>query len=451
MEQRLFDKLLTPVTKTLSRFPRKGRIRFLLVVIIAFTGYKIAGALLSPHEVRKHAESAAAAPEFTTAAAFLSRCQLRLTCCRDTFITGGRTVVACYSLDTALQNGIGRMIKQYRPKYGAAVVMEPINGRILALVSYRNESVPAIGERLYLRSIFPAASIYKTVTAAAAIETARYGSQTRVPVTGRNHTLYKYQIKKSAAPWNERTFEDAFAYSINSAFARIGMYDVGKKTFERYSRQFGFNAAIPFDLAIDSSQVTVPDDTSYAMAELASGFNRGTTLSPIHGALIAAAVSENGRMPVPHIVDSICCINDGRCLYRQTPTVWKNPIGKNTAHELRNMMNRVATLGTCRKAFKVLRNCTWSEDLDYGGKTGSLDVDNLGKIDWFIGFAASKNQPERRLAVAVVTVHGRLWNVHSSYVGAEIFRKYFRPAPGRQLARQNSVPASGPAAGRPKG
>ena len=451
MEQRLFDKLVTPVAKNLRRFPRKGSIRFLLAVIIAFTGYKIAGALLVPHDVRPRAEKAVATPGFATAAEFLSHGQPRLTCCSDTFEADGKTIVACYSIDTAVQNGIDRMLKQYRPKYGAAVVMDPESGRILALVSYRNDNVPDLGGRLYLRSIFPAASIYKTVTAAAAIEMARYNPQTMVPVTGRNHTLYKYQIKRSVDPWNERTFEDAFAFSINPVFARIGMYDVGKKTFERYSRQFGFNTAIPFDLAVDSSRVTIPDDTSYAMAELASGFNRGTTLSPVHGALIAAAVAENGCMPVPHIVDSICCINDGRCLYRQTPAVWRNPMGINTALELRNMMNRVATLGTCRKAFKVLRNCAWSGDLDYGGKTGSLDVDSLGKIDWFIGFAASKNQPGRRLAVAVVTVHGRLWNVHSSYVGAEIFRKYFRPMPVRQLARQEHVPASGPSAGRPGG
>jgi penicillin-binding protein A len=451
MPYRLFTRLTIPLKDILLRIPRKGCKRFLLVVILAFTGYKIAGALLTPAGYPLRGEKITSVPGFETAAAFVSRFQPRLTCCRDTFITDGRTVVACYSLDTAVQNGIDRMIKHYRPNYGAAVVMDPESGRILALVSYRNESVPAIGERLYLRSIFPAASIYKTVTAAAAIETAQYGPQTMVHVTGRNHTLYKFQLKKSSASWNERTFEDAFAYSINPVFARIGMYDVGKKPFERYSRQFGFNEAIPFDLAVDSSRVTVPDDTSYAMAELASGFNRGTTLSPVHGALIAAAVSENGRMPVPHIVDSIYCINDGRCLYRQTPALWKNSMNNNTAHELRNMMNRVAMLGTCRKAFKVLRNCAWSEDLDYGGKTGSLVVDSLGKIDWFIGFAASKNQPGRRLAVAVVTVHGRLWNVHSSFVGAEIFRKYFRPAPVLQLAGQNSVPASGPAACRPGG
>jgi peptidoglycan glycosyltransferase len=427
-------ELLTRARNTLGRIPRKGRIRFLLALVIAFAGYKAAGALLSPSVPHQRAERAGIAPGFATAAEYFSNWQPRLTCDRDTFKAGNRTVVACYSIDTALQNDIRRMLRQYRPKYGAAVVMDPATGRILALVSYRHDSAPAIGGRLYLRDIFPAASIFKTVTAAAAIETARYSSQTMVPVTGRSHTLYKYQLRKSAGPWNERTFEDAFAYSINPVFARIGMYDIGRTTFERYSRQFGFNTAIPFDLELDSSQATVPDDTSYAMAELASGFNRKTTLSPVHGALIAAAVLQDGRMPAPHVVDSVCRLDDGTCLYRMKPALWKTAVTTATARELRSLMNRVAENGTCRKAFKVLRQCGWSTALDYGGKSGSLDVDSLGKIDWFIGFAAGENLPDRRLAVAVVTVHGRFWTVHSSYLGAEIVRKYFRPALNRQAS-----------------
>ena len=56
-----------------------------------------------------------------------------------------------------------------------------------------------------------------------------------VPVTGRNHTLYKSQLKKKIAPWKEIPFEDVYAQSINPAFGRIGMYVVGKKTLEEYN------------------------------------------------------------------------------------------------------------------------------------------------------------------------------------------------------------------------
>jgi len=416
---------------------RKGRIRFCLAIILAVAGFTITTALLASSGGSPAAQHTGASPDFTTAAGLFTQCRPRLTCAVDTLQTGSDSIIAWFSLDTALQNFIRRIMKQYRPRYGAAVVMDPESGRVLALVSYRHDSMPDIGSDLFLRSIFPAASIYKTVTAAAAVENAHYTAQTMVPVTGRNHTLYRFQLKREISPWNKLRVEDAFAFSINPAFARIGMYDVGKKVFEAYSRGFGFNARIPFELACDPSQVCIPDDTSYAMAEFASGFNNRTTLSPLHGALIASAVAENGAMPCPRLIDSICR-TDGQCLFRSHPSVWKKPIQSSTARELRVMMKRAVEAGTCRKAFKVLRRCAWSESIECGGKTGSIDVDSLGKVDWFIGFAADRNAPGRSLATAVVTVHGRQWTVHSSYIGAEIFRRNLRPAPQKQIAKKKA-------------
>ncbi|MGA2508522.1 MAG: penicillin-binding transpeptidase domain-containing protein [Chitinispirillaceae bacterium] len=463
----MFSRLVPSVKKALFYFPRKGRIRFFLALLIAAAGFKIAGALLAPTEggpaAGQHIAAVGAVNgggnksesitlDFKGAAGLLAQCRPRLTFDRDTFQTGGDSVVVCYSLDTALQDFVNRMLKQYRPKYGAAVILNPRSGRVLALVSYRRDSMPDIGSRLFAQSIFPAASIFKTVTAAAAIETARYSTRTEVPVTGRNHTLYRFQIRKTISPWSELTFEDAYAFSINSAFARIGMYAVGRETLEEYSRKFGFNTAIPFDLAIDTSKVVVPDDTSYAMAELASGYNRKTTLSPLHGALIAGTIAAEGNMPFPRLIDSICRMSDGRCLYRLQPAVWRTPIGSTAACELQAMMNRVVEIGTCRKTFRQLRRCAWSADLDCGGKTGSLDVEGMGKIDWFIGFASSRSDPDRCLAAAIVTVHGQLWTVHSSYIGAEIFDKFFRPALRERPARQHlSSAAAAPIPVKPKG
>jgi hypothetical protein len=78
----------------------------------------------------------------------------------------------------------------------------------------------------------------------------------------------------------------------------------------------------------------------------------------------------------------------------------------------------------------------------------------MGKIDWFIGFAVDRDEPDRSLAVGIVTVHGRLWTVHSSYLGAEIFRKALRPAPHKQMTKKQSArtpSASAPVVNKPKG
>ena len=261
----------------------------------------------------------------------------------------------------------------------------------------------------------------------AAIEKAGYIAQTLIPITGPFHTLYKFQLKKEIACTDEVMFQEAFAKSMNPVFGRLGMHVLGRTVLDDYSRRFGFNTAIPFELHADTSRVSVPDDTTYQMAEFASGFNRHTSLSPLHGALIASAVAEQGVMPCPHFVDSICRTDGGACLYKSAPASWRTCMARVTSGELREMMNTVVQKGTARKSFRCLNSCYWSSEIDYGGKTGSIEADSLGKIDWFIGFAKKRDEHGRDLAVAVVTTHGSMWTVHSSYIASEIFRKYFRP------------------------
>ena len=258
-------------------------------------------------------------------------------------------------------------MNQYHPRYAACAVINSKTGRVLAFASHQEPGTPMVGSRLFLRNVFPAASIYKTITAAAAIETARYTADTKVPLSGRSHTLYKSQLRKNIYSLKEIPFEDAYAQSINPVFGRIGMYGIGKKTFEEYNERFGFNATIPFELQTDTSKVTVPDDTTYEMAQLASGYNRKTSIFTLHGALIASAVAEGGFMPSPRLVDSIADSN-GTCLYRSVAAAWKTPISDSTAAELKAMMGQVVDSGTARKTFRLLKKCNGADLLECGGK-----------------------------------------------------------------------------------
>jgi len=89
-------------------------------------------------------------------------------------------------------------------------------------------------------------------------------------------------------------------------------------------------------------------------------------------------------------------------------------------------MKYVATRGTARKSFNYIRKSYRFKDIEYGGKTGSVDKDGLGKIDWFIGFCRHKTDPDQHVAIGVVTVHDDNWTVHSSFLGAEMMRNYIR-------------------------
>jgi membrane carboxypeptidase/penicillin-binding protein len=351
----------------------------------------------------------------------------RLDCINDTVLSGREKYILHYSFDTTVIKCGKDLLKNYHPKYGAFVAMEAATGRVLALVSYSREGEQNIGENLFAKSIYPAASVFKTVTAAAALEKGNLHLESNLPLVGRKTTLYKFQLKEQLDYYEPVSLIDAYAYSINPIFGRIGIYILGKDVLQEYIDKFGFNSEIPFELKNEKPYAEISEkDSSILIAEIASGFNKKTRISPLFGAMIAACIAENGKMPVPYFVDSVTCEKDSDVIYRGEPKVWRTVIKESTAAQLRSMMHCVATYGTAKASFKYIKKTSFFENIEYGGKTGTLDEEELGRIDWFIGFAIHPNEVKNRIAVGVLTIHDQFWTVHSSFIAAEIFRKYMR-------------------------
>lgn len=449
-------------SKGLGKIPRKGRIRVILalgiiavaVLVLKNRGGRSGGDSLdtpppSDSATGKHAAAPSAETDDKTVlraprsvgkaemkhedvVELLRRFPPRLSRTRDTLEFSKHPVVIHYALDTALQALGRKLFKRYHPKYAAAVAITPADGRVVGLMSYTRDDVRELEGNLACRTLFPAASIFKTVTAAAAVERGGLAPDTPLKHVGRNHTLYNFQLEKDLENFTEISLRKAYAYSINPVFGRIGIFRVGCRLLKEYGARFGFLCNIPFDLETEISSLN-SCDSSFALAELASGFNTGTTLSPLLGALLACAICDNGIIQRPVLVDSITDAGNRKTRYQARPTPWKSAVSPATAEALRDLMRSVARFGTARSAFKYVKRSYRFKNIEYGGKTGSVNKDGLGKVDWFTGFARHPSDTAQRLAVAVVTVHGAYWTVHSSFLGAEIIRHRLRNI---QIARE---------------
>ncbi|MBW1668491.1 MAG: hypothetical protein JRJ66_10645 [Deltaproteobacteria bacterium] len=193
----------------------------------------------------------------------------------------GKKLTLETSIDTGLQAFVERLLKRSMTYEAAVVVLNPKSGEILALANH-DRSEQRREENLCLKADFPAASIFKIVTAAAAIEAKGFVLGTKLVFRGRRHTLYRSQLKKTAGRYaTKTTFEKAFSCSINPVFGKIGIYELGSSLLSEYAERFLFNRRIPFDVPLETSQVEVPED-EYGVAEMASGFNRKTLVSPLH-------------------------------------------------------------------------------------------------------------------------------------------------------------------------
>ena len=116
-----------------------------------------------------------------------------------------------YSVETSLivplQKTIKKRIKPRITRYFALVAIEPSSGRILSMVGFdnknNNKSYPCT------QIHFPAASIFKIVAAAAAIEICGLNSTSELTFNGRKYTLYKKQISEKVNRYTHRiSFKD---------------------------------------------------------------------------------------------------------------------------------------------------------------------------------------------------------------------------------------------------
>jgi peptidoglycan glycosyltransferase len=353
----------------------------------------------------------------------LSRCDLKEVCAfkkNEVMIPDyNEPVILDFAFDAALQGVSDDLLDQYKPDLGLMVAMDASTGRILSMSS-RNNAFPQIKGNPILDMTYPSASIFKVITAAAALERDK-DPNSRIPYAGRDHTLYKSQLKEKVTGWRRMTtLKQAFAKSINTVFGRIGIFSVGKEPMKDLSHRFWFNEDIPSEFPVTQSKSADPEN-DYELAEMASGFTQDNTMTALHGAMIGAAIANDGIMMEPYFLNA-AFLKSGKPIYRSEPQILTNVISPETAFDLRALMRETVTKGTSRKSFRGFFRGPFRE-LDVGGKTGSLTDDNLNaKVDWFVGFAQAHG---RKISVSVLTVNKKYWTVKSSYLARRAIETAF--------------------------
>jgi len=325
------------------------------------------------------------------------------------------------TLDIDLQKYIDRLLRHSRTLRAAVVVLDPFDGRILALTS---RDTDGNGDNLCLKAEFPAASLFKIISSAAALEKAGYTPDESLFYEGGRHTLYRSQLRDSKGPHSARTnLRKAFATSNNSVFGKIGIYALGQEVIDEYAEKFFFNRPIPFDLPLAVSTIDVPDD-SYGLAEIASGFNKRTRVSPLHAAMLSAVVANCGDMMVPWLIDTITD-ETLKIAYRAPRGILISPISRKTAEDLKFLMKYAARYGTTRSAFRKLRRRRSLADLDLGAKTGTInDRQDRFKYDWITAFALTA-EGSKGISIGVLAVHGKLLGTRSTELVRAIINYYF--------------------------
>ena len=189
---------------------------------------------------------------------------------------------------------------------------------------------------------------------------------------------------------------------------------------DRVARSFGFGQSIPFEVPVEPSHIDVPTDNKLEFARAAAGFWH-STLSPLHGALLAAAVANHGEMPAPYIIERDTGSENQPIA---SPAVaGRTVMTAAVAREVGSMMELTTRIGTARTAFNDRKGRPLLP-VSVAGKTGTLSaVTDKGflRYSWFVGYAPADHP---RIAFAVALGKQASKRIKATYLGRRLVEEY---------------------------
>ncbi len=334
------------------------------------------------------------------------------------------------TLDPYLQQLAYDALGEYN---GACVIMEPGTGKILAMVSKPDFDPNAVAENWEAliseentdanllnratQGLYPPGSTFKLLTALEYIRenpsdwenyqyecegSMQYGDAVMSCYEGHVHGLLDLRL--------------SLANSCNTSFGTIGQR-IDPGSFHALCEEFLFNKELPVPDGMEYKKSSFVLDGGSGLAErVQTAIGQGKTMiSPLHNALLAAAIANGGTMMSPYVIERIES-PDGKVVKQFMPQAAGKLLSAEEAETLTNFMVAVVNEGTSPSL--------QSDSYQVAGKTGSAEF-NSNKEDshaWFIGFAPAEN-PE--IVVSIIYENGGIGGSVATKGAKKIFEGYF--------------------------
>ncbi|MBF6329400.1 penicillin-binding transpeptidase domain-containing protein [Nocardia transvalensis] len=263
------------------------------------------------------------------------------------------------SLDRSVQNAAQRAVDG-RTEQTVMVVLQPSTGAVLAVAQNRAADVDGL---VATSGLYPPGSIFKTVTAAAAITSGLATPDTVLPCPS---TIIIGQ--RTIPNFNLFTIGDApmaqaYERSCNTAFAHLASRLAPDALTEAAAR---LGVGPDFTVAGLSTVTGSVPPAAETVLRTENGIGQGKVVASPFGMALMAATVARGSVPTPYLISGHpTTVTDARPA--PPPAVVKG---------LRLMMRKVVTGGTAERI---------ADQGEVYGKTGEAEVEG-GSHSWFVGY-----------------------------------------------------------------
>ncbi|WP_242311431.1 penicillin-binding protein [Bacillus cereus group sp. BfR-BA-01331] len=328
-------------------------------------------------------------------------------------------------INSFLEDAMNKAEQHYDPSMLVGIIADPKTGKILAMSSKPSYN-PNKGDIEYflndpIANAFEPGSTMKVFTLAAAINEGVYNGKEYFQ-SGK-YAVGSAEIKdhNGGYGWGSITFDEGFERSSNVAFSILEDQLLKPNKFKQYMNKFGFNQKTGIDLPGESKNTLL---LNTQIQQVTTSFGQGSTVTPIQIVQAATAIANDGKMMQPYIVDKVVNPTNKQVIMENQPKEIGNPIKKETADKVRNLMERVITsskgTGTMYKI----------DGYPIGGKTGTAQIPNPengrymeGKDNYIFSFLGMAPIDDPQLVVYLAIKQPKLkGNEYGAQPLAEIFK-----------------------------
>lgn len=325
-----------------------------------------------------------------------------------------------YTISPALQSRVESVMAENDVPFGVFVAIEPKTGKVLALTGH-SSVMPGWGSEAFYK-VYPMASLFKMVTACAALEQNKVEPETMFAFRGSSYSENPaYWSVNPNKAGQQMQLSLAMGKSINPVFGRLASDVVGRESIMSYAQRFGFNQTLFPGTSVVPSRAALPKDDA-ELKLMGCGLGREVKISPLHAALMMAALANQGTMMAPVLAEEIRD-RKNRLLPAETYRTIRQLVTTETADKLSRMLLTTTTSGTSRRAFHDRHGRPKLPSVTVCAKTGSINgTEPEGSYTWFAAYAPAEDP---QIALVALVINQDRWKIKASQVGVAALEEFF--------------------------